>query len=91
VKFSSPKNHAQPRGEPVDASVNDTLRGAGPVAGVLVLLENAAVGAAAEARPGSTIQQRTIKNNFFKHDIVSPFFMVMYSRCDICISTLSGI
>jgi hypothetical protein len=72
VKFSSPKNQAQPVA-PVEASVNDTLRGAGPVAGLLVLLENATIGAAAVARPGSITQQTTIKNNFFKHDIVSPF------------------
>jgi hypothetical protein len=36
-------------------------------------LENAAVGAAAAARLGINIQQRITKNNFFKHDIVSPF------------------
>jgi hypothetical protein len=73
VKFSSPKNHAHPLGvPPVDASVNDTLRGTVPTLGLL--LENPAIGAAAAARLGIIIKQRTTKNNFFNHDIVSPFF-----------------
>jgi hypothetical protein len=34
VKFSSPKNHAQPVGLPVEASVNITCNGTGPEVGV---------------------------------------------------------
>jgi hypothetical protein len=61
----------------VDASVNDTLRGANPSLGLL--LENAAIGAAAAARLGITIKQKTTKNNFVKRDIISPF-SGMYPR-----------
>jgi hypothetical protein len=43
VKFSSPKNQAQPLGLPVDASVNATFNGAVPEVGVPL---NAATGAA---------------------------------------------
>jgi hypothetical protein len=42
VKFSSPKNQAQPEGLFADKSINETVRGAGPDAGMPVKLATGA-------------------------------------------------
>ncbi len=67
VYVSSPKNHAQPVGPPAEVSVNCTVRGAGPE---IVLLLNAASGAAALAVPTSsraaTIRHSAINGMLFE-------------------------
>jgi hypothetical protein len=80
VNVSSPKNHAQPVGLPVDASVNATVKGTVPETGVPL---NAATGAAVtletqrqktsipvipQIRPFNFITERPVKIKYFDNN-----------------------